>query len=189
MMLGFRGTWGPILQSKTDQKIISSEEVEINEVLFTKNYWSAGPTTLTAYTNYRGRVYTLSFAVKPGGKEETRIFNQILSTFRFVDVKKSLQKVPPGYDSMRIEIKFRLGTDVESPIEILPLKLLSSVSEIRQSSSLSDKELERIGAESFKRWFVIVLKPGTDPVEFINKLLDLDTVEIAEFAPLPAPPP
>ncbi len=50
---------------------------------------------------------------------------------------------------------------------------------IRQAQSLPNLNL----------WFKITLKPGTDIDDFIEKLKRLDSVEIVEPAPLPAPPP
>jgi len=89
IVLGFRGTWGPILQSETEQKITSSEKIKINGITFTKNYWGSGPTTISVYTTYNNKVYSLLFGVgkTETAKQEEETFNQMLSTFKFMATK------------------------------------------------------------------------------------------------------
>ena len=96
---------------------------------------------------------------------------------------------PPGFSSELIQVKFREGTDVDPPEEALPTNLRDSVAGIRRLITLSDQELERIGGSSFKLWFEITLKPGTDAAAFLNALKELPSVETAQLAPLPPPPP
>jgi len=96
---------------------------------------------------------------------------------------------PPGFSSEIIQVKFREGTDVDPPEEALSPNLRDSVANIRRLVTLSDQELERIGGGTFKLWFEITLKPGTDAAAFLNDLKQLPSVEIAQPAPLPPPPP
>ena len=98
--------------------------------------------------------------------------------------------VPPGRSSEIIRVKFLAGTDVDPPEDALPQGLRDQVDSIRPLiASLSKEELERIGADKLKLWFEIKLKPGTDAAQFMEDLRNLDSVEEAHFAPLPAPPP
>jgi Ca2+-binding RTX toxin-like protein len=97
--------------------------------------------------------------------------------------------IPPGYSSEIIQVKFREGTDVDPPEASLPPDLRNSVASITRLFSLSEQELDEIGAGRLKLWFQITLKPGTDAAAFIEDLKRLESVEIAEPAPLPAPPP
>ncbi len=97
--------------------------------------------------------------------------------------------VPPGYSSEVIHVKFREGTAVQTPEALLPPDLRDSVASISRLFSLSKEKLEQMGGSSFNLWFRIVLRPGTDAGAFLEHLKQLDSVEVAEPAPLPAPPP
>ncbi len=55
--------------------------------------------------------------------------------------------------------------------------------------SLGEADLNRLGARGAQRWFSITLKPGVDRDRFIDELNQLSSVEVAEPAPQPAPPP
>jgi hypothetical protein len=64
---------------------------------------------------------------------------------------------------------------------------------------LSEQELDEIRGRGERRtartlpdlnlWFQITLKPGTDAADYIEDMKRLDSVELAEPAPLPSPPP
>jgi len=106
---------------------------------------------------------------------------------------------PPGYSSNEIHVKFRPGTPLESPELLLPPDLRNSVTSItRLFSGISPQQLDNMkgSGESrarkrlpdLKLWFRITLKPRTDAADFIERLRRIDIVEVAEFAPLPAPP-
>jgi hypothetical protein len=97
--------------------------------------------------------------------------------------------IPPGYSSEVIQVKFRKGTDIDPPELARPPELRTSVANISQLFSPSAEELGEIGAGELRLWFRIILKPGTDAPTFIEQLKSLDSVEIVEPAPLPAPPP
>ena len=108
-------------------------------------------------------------------------------------------EVPEGYSSELIDVRFREGTDVEPPEETLPPDLRNAVASIRRGFSLSEEQLNEIrmtgeslsgdGLPNLNLWFQITLKPGTDAVAFIADLQALESVEHAEFVPLPPPPP
>jgi hypothetical protein len=97
--------------------------------------------------------------------------------------------VPSGYSSELIDAKFRDGTNVNPPEEALPPDLRDAVASIHQVFSLSEEQLRRIAANRLQLWFRIHLKPGVDPVDFMEKLKRLSSVESAQFVPKPAPPP
>ena len=90
------------------------------------------------------------------------------------------QTVPPGYDANRIDVKYRIDTDVSNPISLIPKELRGDVDSVTR--------LAPAGGSEF-RWLRFVLKTAADESIFIVQLQSLDWVEIAEFAPLPAPPP
>lgn len=98
---------------------------------------------------------------------------QSISGISGPQVSTPTKDVPPGYSSELIDIKFREGTDVSLPEELLPLDLRDSVSRINRVSTLSDEELERMGADRFKLWFRITLQPETDVASFIESLESL----------------
>lgn len=97
--------------------------------------------------------------------------------------------IPPGYSSKIIQVKFRPGTKVSLPEALLSPELKKSVVNIVPLFSLPEQELERIGAGRLQLWFQITLISGTDAAGFLEDLKLLDSVEVAQFAPLPAPPP
>jgi hypothetical protein len=88
-----------------------------------------------------------------------------------------------------IHVKFRTGTNIDSPLLLLPPELRKSVDRITRLFSLSDQQLERMGAPRLKLWFEITLKPETDMDVFLENIKRLDHVEVAEQAPRPVPPP
>jgi len=95
-------------------------------------------------------------------------------------------RIPPGYSSSLIDVKFKEGTSVDHPEELFyPQQLKSSIDHIDALFAPSTKP----GYEKLKLWFRITLKPGTDALNFIAALQQLATIEIVEPAPLPAPLP
>lgn len=88
--------------------------------------------------------------------------------------------VPSGYGAYRIDVKYRIGTDVSNPIMLLPKDLQDAIENIGR--------LAPAGGPEF-RWLRFALKATTDESIFITQLRSLEWVEIAEFAPRPAPPP
>ncbi|MCB0165335.1 MAG: S8 family serine peptidase [Anaerolineae bacterium] len=80
----------------------------------------------------------------------------------------------------------------------LPPDLKNSVADVRRLFTLSEQRLDRLRLNGATRsnqpqadlnlWFQITLKSGVDAADFIRNLRSLNSVEIAEPAPLPAPP-
>jgi serine protease len=107
--------------------------------------------------------------------------------------------IPPGYSSETIHVKFREGTDVDHPQIVLGPGLSNAVARVTRLFSLPKDKLDEIRARGRNRsgrtlsdlnlWFHITLQPGTDASAFLEDLKRLQSVEIAEPAPLPAPPP
>lgn len=107
--------------------------------------------------------------------------------------------IPPGFSSEIVQVKFKEGTNVDSPDLLLPPDLRNSMVSITPLFSLPKPKMDEIMARGKKRsakkmpnlnlWFKITLKPSTNAADFIEKLKRLDHVEIAEPAPLPLPPP
>lgn len=122
-------------------------------------------------------------------KKEQRRSTHTMSGISDSPVPTPAKSVASENPSELIDIKFREGTEVGLPEKLLPPDLRNSVSHILRVSTLSDEELERMGAGKFKLWFRITLKPGTDAVSFLETLKRLESVESAQYAPLPAPPP
>jgi len=116
--------------------------------------------------------------------------DQILSTFRFVDVdineveKQAYEEVPGGYNESRIHVKFKSGIDLSNPSAVLPQNILGDVEKIDYLFSRPEAQQDPV----LGRWLDIRLKPGTNSVQYINTLILFEEVEYANFAPLPAPP-
>jgi hypothetical protein len=104
-------------------------------------------------------------------------------------VAASPPPIPPGYSSEVIHVKFREGTEVQTLGALLPPDLRDSVVSISRLFSLPKERLEQMEGSRLNLWFRIILRPGTDAATFLEELKHLDSVEVAEPAPLPAPPP
>ena len=114
-------------------------------------------------------------------------------------LEPSTKSVPPGYSSQIIHVKFREGIQVDPPERLLPVDLRDSVASITRLFSLPEQELENIRRKGESRsgrrladlnlWFQITLKPDVDAARFLGELKHLDSVESAQLAPLPSPPP
>lgn len=89
----------------------------------------------------------------------------------------------------RVDVKFRAGVVLDEPLQLLPSRLRTPIKRISPLVTLSKEELERIGAERMARWFRLKLAPGTDISRFMAELRALETVEVVEQAPEPAPDP
>lgn len=101
----------------------------------------------------------------------------------------STRPVLSGYSSKIIHVRFREDTVVSTPATLLPIELRNAVASISKLFSLSDKQINELGNTKLNLWFEITLKDTTDTTVFIENLKHLSTVEVAEFAPLPSPPP
>ena len=110
------------------------------------------------------------------------------------------EPIPPGYSSRTIQIKFRRGIDVRVPEQLLPSGFgVAGVGITRLFDGLSMKQLEQMKAigesnqgealPDLNLWFKVSLTAGTSAVDFMEKLKLLDSVEAAEYAPLPPPTP
>jgi serine protease len=107
--------------------------------------------------------------------------------------------IPPGYSSTTLHVKFREGTNVDSPLELLPPGLRSAVASHNNLFTLPKQKLKEFGDRARSRsgrtlpdlnlWIELTLQPGTDAAAFLEELKRLPSVEIAEPAPLPQPPP
>lgn len=89
----------------------------------------------------------------------------------------------------RVDVKFRAGVVIDEPLQLLPSRLRTPIKRISPLVTLSKEERERIGAERMARWFRLELAPGTDISRFMAELRALETVEVVEQAPEPAPDP
>jgi len=147
--------------------------------------------SLVAEINYKGRYYTFSIGASASeANERLKVFNEILSTFRFVEDSTAASGVPPERSVEIIRVKLVAGTDLDPPEEALPVDLRNSVDSIeRQFSNFTEAELDRLGGGTLKRWFVVTLKPGTDATDFLSQLEDQTNVESAYIVPPPPPLP
>jgi hypothetical protein len=95
--------------------------------------------------------------------------------------------IPEGFSKELIDVKFREGTDIDHPQELIPNSLLKSIEAIKPLVDYPNKNYYE--PNLMKYWFRITLRTGTNPVEFINQLKGFDTVDTVEPAPLVQPPP
>ena len=114
-------------------------------------------------------------------------------------VTKRFDSIPSGFSSEEIAVKFLEGAAVETPEKLLPADLQAEVEKISPQFSIKKDNLKSLKSQgeylsgkklpNLSLWYKIKLKPGTDPVEFMNRLLQAGIVEHAEPTPLPAPLP
>jgi hypothetical protein len=107
--------------------------------------------------------------------------------------------IPPGYSSQTIHVKFQEGTNVDLPLEALLPDVRSAVASHRKLFTLPKQKLNELAARGRSRsgktlpdlnlWVELTLQSGTDAAAFLEELKRLPSVEIAEPAPLPQPPP
>ncbi len=95
----------------------------------------------------------------------------------------------PVQTAIRVDVKFRAGTILERPEELLPEALRSSVVRIEPLVTLRGERLDELGGAHMRRWFRITLREGVDADQFAAALERLDVVEVAEAVPRPAPEP
>ena len=95
----------------------------------------------------------------------------------------------PSKAGPRVDVKFRAGVILDEPLQLMPRRLRTPIKRISPLVTLSKEERERIGAERMARWFRLELAPGTDISRFMAELRALETVEVVEQAPEPAPDP
>jgi len=113
--------------------------------------------------------------------------------------KATRPTIPAGYSSQTIHVKFREGTNVDLPLEVIPPGLTNAVASHTKLFSLPKQKLDELQARGrshlgktlpdLNRWVEITLQSGTDAAAFLEELKRLPSVEIAEPAPLPQPPP
>ncbi|HOX30007.1 MAG TPA: hypothetical protein P5080_01650 [Candidatus Paceibacterota bacterium] len=81
----FHGTWAVLPYSKADSiKMLRSQEININNALFSKDYWTEA---ISAHTKKDQYYYSLVLGIdsQDNRNQKTEIFGQILSTFKFID--------------------------------------------------------------------------------------------------------
>jgi hypothetical protein len=127
---------------------------------------------------------------KENSSENENIYTQILATFRFVDDAVPKKEGDfPWSSSEIVRVGFLLGTNLDPPQSALPINLQNSVAGMRKQFSLSDEEIDRIGAGWTRLWFEIALKQDIDTADFLEELQAQANVESAYVVPDPPPPP
>jgi serine protease len=110
------------------------------------------------------------------------------------------EPIPAGYSSRTVQVKFQEGTDVSVPEQLLPADLRAFVTNTtRLFSGLSANQLDQMkvigqlnrgqALPDLNLWFKITLTAGADAPDFMEKLKRLNSVETAQYAPLPRPMP
>jgi serine protease len=113
--------------------------------------------------------------------------------------KAATPPIPPGHSLTTIHVKFRQGTNVDLPLEVLPTSLRNAVATHTKVFSLPKQKLNELQARGSSRvgttlpdlnlWVELTLQSGTDAAAFLEELKRVPSVEIAEPAPLPQPLP
>jgi hypothetical protein len=112
-------------------------------------------------------------------------------------------RIPPGYSTEIVDVKFRDAGDLQSfkttQTPTLPPQLVGAITSMTPLFSVPSASLNTIRAQGLSRsqkalpdldrWFRIQLAPGTDAALFLEELRRSPDVEIAEPAPLPQRPP
>lgn len=116
-------------------------------------------------------------------RKESELFNQILSTFRFME--------EDNLAGNTINIKFVDGTDITNPISLLPTDIQTSIESIKPLSTLDSQKLQEIDKTNIglHYWFSITVKSGIDTQQIINQLKRLDIIKYVEKVSIPVPPP
>jgi serine protease len=110
------------------------------------------------------------------------------------------EPIPAGYSSRTVHVRFQQGTDVSVPEQLLPPDLSVSVANtMRLFNGLTADQLYQMKVNGeLKRgealpdlnlWFKITLRAGADAPDFMEKLKGVDSVDTAQYAPLPPPMP
>ena len=120
----------------------------------------------------------MNLAIDSDGKNNTEILDQILSTFKFIEVSEN-----------NVDIKFKEGVKFETPENLIPQKLRDSITNIKPLFTLSEAETDKLNAKNLKLWYRVELKKDIDPDNFIDELKLSSNIEIVELAPLPQPLP
>lgn len=85
-----------------------------------------------------------------------------------------------------VDVKFREGVSLDSPLRLLPLELRAQVTRAVPLVTLPASELERVGAARMARWYRLTLAPNADVDAFLDALTRVDSVATAERSPKPA---
>jgi hypothetical protein len=91
----FQGTWSPIPYSQAGTaKIISSEQVTINDIIFNKDLWFIRPgidNVISYNASHNGKYYTIYSAITSPNDEAD--LSKTVSTFEFIDTTGSAVKI------------------------------------------------------------------------------------------------
>lgn len=155
-----------------------SGKLPINEYIWDYGIWIDEDGT--AFSSYSLNLsikdyYLIHCNYYPYSEEAKTYFEQILSTFKFISVLE-------GYSDNLVDIKFKERVDVSEPNILFPKSLESQINTI---TPLINNPV----TENLQGWFRIKLKENIDLVSFLQEVKKLNTVETAEYVPLPQPPP
>jgi len=114
---------------------------------------------------------------------DRQMFEEILSTFRFVERQQG--GVPNAYSAAIVHVKFQKTADISDPFALIPGDLRYSIIGIDPLFTAPEAQQ----SSNLKVWFRISIFDDIDVDEFVEQLNTLKVVDIAERAPLPAPPP
>ncbi len=103
-----------------------------------------------------------------------------------------------------IQVKFVVGTDTARGMDLLPDVMHASILEMRPLFTLSPQQLDLLRVQGLQlmdrnlpgasdlpdlnMWYQLTLDTNVDLDNFVARLNELDVVDVAELAPLPAPP-
>ena len=121
------------------------------------------------------------------------------STSRLGAPTSARPTISPGSSSKTIHVKFREGANVDFPLDALPPALRNGVGSHKKLFSLPKQKLNDLRARGRSHsgktlpdltlWVEITVHSGTDAADFLEELRRVPSVEIAEPAPVPQPPP
>ena len=123
----------------------------------------------------------------------------IIMLMVFIHTFAEAQRPVAPDPSLTIEVRFAEDAMPQARGNLMSSDLRSTITRVERLFSVSDDRLKQMRTKGKERanrripaletWYRITVREGTDVDAFIQQILELPYIEVAELAPVPAPPP